>query len=50
MELHARFVNAVYASNVVCWAVLGALTAVLRQRLRAGEDLSVRPAAGLGVR
>ena len=50
MELHARFVNAVYATNLVFWAVLGALTAVLRQRFRAGEDLSVRPAAGLGVR
>jgi len=50
MELHARFVNAVYATNLVFWAVLGALTAAVREKFRAGEDVAVRPAAGLGVR
>jgi cobalt transporter subunit CbtA len=38
IELHARFVNAVYATNLVFWAVLGALAGVIRQRLRTGED------------
>jgi cobalt transporter subunit CbtA len=37
IELDARFVNAVYATNLVFWAVLGALAGVIRQRLRAGE-------------
>ena len=37
IELHARFVNAVYATNLVFWAVLGALAGVLRQRFRSGE-------------
>ncbi|MBW6424436.1 CbtA family protein [Rhizobium sp. XQZ8] len=50
MELYARFVNAVYATNLVFWAVLGALTAIVREKFRAGEDVAVRPAAGLGAR
>ncbi len=50
MALEARFVNAVYATNLIFWAVLGTLTAVLRQRFRAGEDLSARPAMGLAPR
>ena len=37
IELHARFVNAVYATNLVFWAVLGALSGVLRQKFRSGE-------------
>lgn len=37
IELHARFVNAVYATNLVFWAVLGALAGVLRQKFRSGE-------------
>jgi cobalt transporter subunit CbtA len=40
MELHARFVNAVYATNLVFWAVLGALSGVIRERFRAGEQIS----------
>ncbi len=40
MDLHARFVNAVYATNLVFWAVLGALSGVLRERFRAGEEIS----------
>lgn len=39
-ELHARFVNAVYATNLVFWAVLGALSGVIRERFRAGEEIS----------
>lgn len=49
IELHARFVNAVYATNLVFWAVLGALAGVFRQRFRAGEDVSVS-SAGLAAR
>ena len=40
IELHARFVNAVYATNLVFWAVLGALSGVIRERFRAGEAIS----------
>ncbi|KQQ78403.1 cobalt transporter [Rhizobium sp. Leaf321] len=40
IELHARFVNAVYATNLVFWAILGALSGVIRERFRAGEDIS----------
>jgi cobalt transporter subunit CbtA len=40
MDLHARFVNAVYATNLVFWAVLGALSGVIRERFRAGEEIS----------
>ncbi|RYE63198.1 MAG: cobalt transporter [Oxalobacteraceae bacterium] len=40
IELHARFVNAVYATNLVFWAVLGALSGVIRERFRAGEEIS----------
>ncbi|WP_117194519.1 CbtA family protein [Rhizobium terrae] len=50
IELHARFVNAVYATNLVFWAVLGTLTAVVREKFRAGEDIAARPAAGLASR
>jgi cobalt transporter subunit CbtA len=42
IELHARFVNAVYATNLVFWAVLGALSGVLRERFRAGEAISTQ--------
>ncbi|WJH41556.1 CbtA family protein [Aliirhizobium terrae] len=49
IELHARFVNAVYATNLVFWAVLGALAGVFRQRFRAGEDVPVS-SAGLAAR
>ncbi len=50
IDLHARFVNAVYATNLVFWAVLGALAGVLRERFRAGEDVSVASSAGLAAR
>jgi len=49
MDLYARFVNAVYATNLVFWAVLGALAGAIRQRLRAGEEVSVAP-AGIAAR
>jgi cobalt transporter subunit CbtA len=42
IDLHARFVNAVYATNLVFWAVLGALSGVIRERFRAGEEISTR--------
>lgn len=38
LELHARFVNAVYATNLVFWAVLGAAAGLLRERFRSGEE------------
>ena len=47
MDLYARFVNTVYATNLVFWAVLGAACGVIRQRFQAGEEVSARPAAGL---
>lgn len=50
MDLHARFVNAVYATNLVFWAVLGALTGVIRERFRAGEEVSAGTPAKLGSR
>jgi predicted cobalt transporter CbtA len=50
MDLYARFVNAVYATNLVFWAVLGTLAGVIRQRLRAGEDVSVSASAGIAAR
>lgn len=37
MELHARFVNAVYATNLVFWAVLGVIAGLGREKFRAGE-------------
>ncbi|MND29604.1 putative cobalt transporter subunit CbtA [compost metagenome] len=40
VELHARFVNAVYATNLIFWAVLGVAAAVLRQKFRSGEQVS----------
>ncbi|WJR69013.1 CbtA family protein [Neorhizobium sp. CSC1952] len=50
LELHARFVNAVYVTNLVFWAALGALAGVVRERFRAGEDAAARPLAGLAPR
>jgi cobalt transporter subunit CbtA len=50
IELHARFVNAVYATNLVFWAVLGTLAGVIRQRLRAGEDVPVSSSTGFVAR
>jgi cobalt transporter subunit CbtA len=47
MDLYARFVNAVYATNLVFWAVLGAACGAIRNRLRAGEDVSVGVSAKL---
>jgi cobalt transporter subunit CbtA len=41
IELHARFVNAVYATNLIFWAVLGAAAGVLRERFRTGEQGSL---------
>lgn len=41
IELHARFVNAVYASNLVFWAALGVIAGVFRERFRAGEEIAV---------
>lgn len=41
-ELHARFVTAVYASNLVFWAVLGALAGMIRERFRAGEEIAAQ--------
>lgn len=49
LDLYARFVNAVYATNLVFWAVLGAVAGAARQRFRAGEELSV-PSAGAAAR
>ncbi|KGD95743.1 CbtA family protein [Rhizobium sp. YS-1r] len=42
LELYARFVNAVYATNLVFWAVLGALAGMIRERFRAGEEITAR--------
>ncbi|MBP2562969.1 cobalt transporter subunit CbtA [Neorhizobium galegae] len=50
MDLHARFVNAVYATNLVFWAVLGALAGVTRERFRAGEEVSAGSPAKLASR
>lgn len=47
IDLYARFVNAVYATNLVFWAVLGVLAGAVRERFRAGEDVAARPSAGL---
>ncbi|WP_105430524.1 CbtA family protein [Neorhizobium sp. T6_25] len=47
MDLHARFVNAVYATNLVFWAVLGALAGVVREKFRAGEEASAGSPAKL---
>lgn len=47
LELHARFVNAVYATNLVFWALLGAACGMLRARFRAGEEASAGSAAKL---
>lgn len=49
-ELHARFVNAVYATNLVFWAVLGASAALLRERFRSGEDVVVANSDRVAVR
>ena len=50
MDLHARFVNAVYATNLVFWAVLGALAGVVREKFRAGEEASAGSPAKLASR
>ncbi|MFB9953466.1 CbtA family protein [Rhizobium puerariae] len=50
IELHARFVNAVYATNLVFWAALGTLAGVIRERFRAGEDVAVRSSTELASR
>jgi len=50
MDLYARFVNAVYATNLVFWAVLGALAGVVRERFRAGEEVSAGTPAKLASR
>lgn len=50
LDLYARFVNAVFATNFVFWAVLGALAGVIRQRFRAGEAVGVSSSAGLAAR
>ena len=50
MDLYARFVNAVYATNLVFWALLGTLTAVIREKFRAGEEVGAHPSAGLASR
>lgn len=49
-ELHARFVNAVYATNLVFWAVLGASAALLRERFRSGEDVVAEHSDRVAVR
>jgi cobalt transporter subunit CbtA len=48
--LEARFVNAVFATNLIFWAVLGTLAGLLRQRFRAGEEATVGANAGLARR
>ncbi len=50
MDLYARFVNAVYATNLVFWAVLGALAGMIRERFRAGEEASAGVPAKLASR
>ena len=50
IDLHARFVNAVYATNLVFWAVLGTVTAVVREKFRVGEDVAGRSTAEIGAR
>lgn len=50
MEIYARFVNAVYATNLVFWAVLGTLAALIREKFRAGEESAPHPAAGVTSR
>ncbi|CDN56216.1 Cobalt transporter subunit CbtA [Neorhizobium galegae bv. officinalis bv. officinalis str. HAMBI 1141] len=50
MDLYARFVNAVYATNLVFWAVLGALAGVVREKFRAGEEASAGSSAKLASR
>ena len=49
-ELHARFVNAVYATTLVFWAVLGASAALLRERFRSGEDVVAEHSDRVAVR
>jgi cobalt transporter subunit CbtA len=50
MDLYARFVNAVYATNLVFWAVLGAACGAVRARFRAGEEVSAGTSAKLASR
>jgi cobalt transporter subunit CbtA len=50
MELEARFVNALFATNLVFWAVLGTLAAMVRKRFRAGEEFAENATPGLASR
>jgi cobalt transporter subunit CbtA len=50
MDLYARFVNAVYATNLVFWAVLGAACGTIRNRLRTGEDAPAGTSPKLATR
>ncbi|TDK30307.1 cobalt transporter [Rhizobium deserti] len=47
MDLEARFVNAVFATNLVFWAVLGTLAALVRAKFRSGEEAAANAAPGL---
>lgn len=37
-DVHVRFVNAVFATSLLFWAALGAISGLIRDRFRAGED------------
>ncbi len=50
VELHARFVNAVYATNLIFWAVLGVIAGALREKFRSGEDVSLKTERELAAR
>lgn len=50
VELHARFVNAVYATNLIFWAVLGVIAGVMREKFRSGEDVSLKTERELAAR
>ncbi len=50
MELHARFVNAVYATNLIFWAVLGVIAGALREKFRGGEHVSLTTERELAAR
>ncbi len=44
-ELHARFVAAVLATSLIFWALLGAVSGLVRMRLRGGEEVYAAGAA-----
>lgn len=50
IELYARFVNAVYATNLIFWAVLGAIAGLLREKFRSGEQVSLTTERELAAR